>query len=56
MLNNTFEQIYSDIDKLIYISRNTSVYNDNEVIVTKRRLLENIKAIELLTIQKEDHT
>ncbi|MFS0765824.1 hypothetical protein [Peribacillus phoenicis] len=53
----TFNQIYQDIDNLVCLSNNRNGLNFREIEITRKRLVENIKAIELHTIilKKKDH-
>lgn len=46
----TFKQIYQDIDNLVCLSNNRNSLNFREIELTRKRLVENIKAIELHTI------
>ncbi|MFF2496745.1 hypothetical protein [Peribacillus sp. NPDC058075] len=46
----TFKQIYQDIDNLVSLSNNRNGLNFREIELTRKRLVENIKAIELHTI------
>lgn len=52
----TFKQIYQDIDNLVCLSNKRNGLNFREMELTRKRLVENIKAIELHTIicNKED--
>lgn len=48
----TFKQIYQDIDKLVCLSNKhrRNGLNCREIEKTRKRLVENIKAIELHTV------
>ncbi|MGG4155007.1 hypothetical protein [Peribacillus muralis] len=46
----TFKKIYRDIDKLVYLSNKRNGLYGKEIESTRKRLVENIKAIELHTI------
>ncbi|MEF2093183.1 hypothetical protein V3595_00715 [Bacillus sp. CFBP9009] len=46
----TFKQIYQDIDNLVCLSNNRNGLNFREIELTRKRLVENLKAIELHTI------
>ncbi|MFD9626500.1 hypothetical protein [Peribacillus muralis] len=52
----TFKMIYRDIDKLAYLSSKLNGLYVGEIESTRKRLVENLKAIELHTIvsHKED--
>jgi len=51
MMKSTFNQVYKEIDKLVYISNNQTVLNENkkEIECIRKSLVENIQAIELIT-------
>ncbi len=49
-MKKTFNQVYLDIEKLIYLSyRRRNKWNYNEIEKTRKNIIENIKAIELIT-------
>ncbi|MFJ7918844.1 hypothetical protein ACIQ6U_03690 [Lysinibacillus fusiformis] len=49
-IKKTFNQVYLDIDRLIYLSyRRKNKWNYREIEKTRKNIIENIKAIELLT-------
>ncbi|MCK1993165.1 hypothetical protein GW626_04235 [Peribacillus muralis] len=46
----TFKMIYRDIDKLAYLSSKRNGLYMGEIESTRKRLVENLKAIEMHTI------
>ncbi|MGE7761369.1 hypothetical protein [Peribacillus sp. NPDC097895] len=46
-MRRTFKLIYQDIDKLVCLSNKRNGLHDREIESTRKRLVENIKAIEL---------
>ncbi|WP_155645531.1 MULTISPECIES: hypothetical protein [Peribacillus] len=52
----TFKKIYRDIDKLVYLSSKQKGLYGREIESTRKRLVENIKAIELhsIVVNNED--
>ncbi|WP_157805646.1 hypothetical protein [Bacillus sp. mrc49] len=46
----TYKKIYKDIDKLAYLSSKRNGLYGREIESTRKRLVENIKAIELHSI------
>ncbi|MGE6377383.1 hypothetical protein [Peribacillus muralis] len=46
----TFKMIYRDIDKLVYLSSKLNALHMGEIENTRKRLIENLKAIEMHTI------
>ncbi|MFJ7752604.1 hypothetical protein ACQKGI_10240 [Peribacillus muralis] len=49
-MRKTFKMIYRDIDKLVYLSSKLNALHMGEIESTRKRLVENIKAIEMHTI------
>ncbi|WP_285769503.1 hypothetical protein [Peribacillus sp. SI8-4] len=49
-MRKTFKKIYRDIDELTYLSSKRNGLYVNEIESTRKRIVENIKAIELHTI------
>lgn len=51
-IKEAFEEIYDDLEKLVYIANNANVFNQVEVRRIESSIKQNIKAIEYLIISK----
>lgn len=51
-IKTAFDEIYSDLNKLVYIASHPNVLNGFEVKKIEKKLKQNIKAIEYLTLVK----
>ncbi|MBD1381625.1 hypothetical protein [Metabacillus arenae] len=49
-----FSEIYQDLDKLIYIANNASVFNHVEIKRIEKKIKQNVKALEYMMISKRD--
>lgn len=49
-IRSAFTEIYNDIDKLVYISNNSNVFNHLEVKRIENKIKQNIKALEYLMV------
>ncbi|MBU7593213.1 hypothetical protein AB3Z07_16170 [Metabacillus halosaccharovorans] len=52
-IKEAFQEIYKDIDKLVFIANNANVFNHNEVSRIEKSIKQNVKAIEYLLISQK---
>ncbi|HZH58774.1 MAG TPA: hypothetical protein VEY70_04185 [Metabacillus sp.] len=52
-IKEAFQEIYKDIDKLVFIANNANVFNNNEVSRIEKCIKQNVKAIEYIMISQK---
>ncbi|PMC39262.1 hypothetical protein CJ195_04845 [Bacillus sp. UMB0899] len=52
-IKEAFQEIYKDIDKLVFISNNANVFNHNEITRIEKSIKQNVKAIEYILISQK---